>query len=197
MQCSNFSVWISFFKRFSFSPFRSRFSKDFLFLANFIFPPDGNFRVHQYARHESTIEGGGGGGASNISLQDRREWLRSRCGNSYVRVINFTILSVPSSPSPSFPLPPDSGSSHPLFPGGLFGRPLLNLRPINQTIPYKFVTREIVRILGARGASFLSPSDSYPGIPRGNLSLRAFPTPSLFSARVYRRFRAHFYLSRK
>lgn len=37
------------------------------FLANFIFPADENFRVHRYARHELTI------GASNISLEDRRE----------------------------------------------------------------------------------------------------------------------------
>lgn len=103
----------------------------------------------------------------------------------------------PLLPFPIFPSSSWQWFLSPSFSGGLFGRPLLNLRPINQTIPYKFVTREIARILGARGASFLSPSDSYPGIPRGNLSLRAFPTLSLFSARVYRRFRAHFYLSRK
>lgn len=33
------------------------YQKDFLLLINFIFPPDENFRVHQNARHELTIEG--------------------------------------------------------------------------------------------------------------------------------------------
>lgn len=159
--------------------------KKFFFLANFIFPADENFRVHRYARHELTI------GASNISLEDRREWLCSRCGNSYVRIINFTILLTPLYPPPIYPSFSWQWFLSPSFSWGLFGWPLLNLRPINQTIPYKFVTREIARILGGAGRVFSLPPTH---TPRGEkpLSARAYPTPSLFSARVYRRFRAHF-----
>lgn len=83
-----------------------------------------------------------------------------------------------------------AAATHTLQPGGLFGRPLLNLRPINQTIPYKFVTREIARIPRRAARLFLSLRPT----PAGNFprNLVSNPTPSLSSARVYHRFRAHF-----
>jgi hypothetical protein len=142
---------------------------------------DKNFRVRRYARHESTI------GASNISLWDRprvtsfemRKPIRTRHKFRHRQ-------TVPLPPYP--PSPRRRQPSHPLFPGGRSAGPLLNLWPINQTIPYKFVTREIARIPRAR-ARYVFP---LPLIhPVENFS-PAYPTPSLSSARVYRRFRAHF-----
>lgn len=80
----------------------------------------------------------------------------------------------------------------PSFSWGLFGRPLLNLRPINQTIPYKFVTREIARIPGARGASFLS----LRLISRGETSLCARFQPLLCFRRAFTAVSARIFSSR-
>lgn len=120
-------------------------------------------------------------GASNISLEDRREWLRSRDAETHTRHKFYHRQTVPLAPLlPSFSW---QRFLSPSFSWGLFGRPLLNLRPINQTIPYKFVTREIARIPGVRGCVFsLSPTRT-PG--RKTSLCSRVPNPFfVFSARL-------------
>lgn len=133
------------------------------------------------ARHESTI------GASNISLEDRRrvtslemrKLIRTRHKFRHRQAELLSRLVHPPPPAHR------SAVSRPFFPGAALDRPLLNLRPINQTSPYKFVTREIARIL-ARACASLSLIPS-----RRKALARYQPLPSS-SVRFYRRFHAHF-----
>lgn len=83
----------------------------------------------------------------------------------------------------------------PSFSWGLFGRLLLNLRPINQTIPYKFVTREIARILGAEVRLFSLPPIRTPGYP-GETSLCARFQPLLCFRRAFTAVSARIFTSR-